>query len=87
MKLIGYEIKQGTFNGKSWQKVYIYTTSALGSNDSLSSFGYSCEVLKVNIDVWNDFMKYFDSVEFALESSIKPYYDKYGRICSLTIDE
>lgn len=85
MKIIGYEIKKGHFNGKDWSKAYIYTTSAISSNDYQSSFGYSCELLKVSIDVWHDFIKNFESIEDVIDSVIIPYYDKYGRICSLSI--
>lgn len=86
MKIIGYQLSKGEYQGRPYQHYKLYFTSLIEKNGS----GYSCDIVKVPVTVFNDFIKsYIPSGDLnkIINMSVEVAYNKYGQVQKLYIDK
>lgn len=79
-KLIGKEIANGTYMGKEWKHLKLYCICDFESNNPTFE-GQKCEILKIK----NEPEKSYNEV--SIGDSFKVYYDKFGNICEISIQQ
>lgn len=86
MKIIGYQLSKGEYQGRPYQHYKLYFTSLIEKNGS----GYSCEVVKVPVSVFDEFVKIYVSngdLNKILNLSVEVSYNKYGQVQKLYVEK
>ena len=88
-KVSGVTFKQGNFKDGGREIAYAnYYLHCVASPDKNTLAGFPCEILKVQEAVFLDESRRLNvGVSDLIGADIRPYYDKYAKVCGFDILE
>ena len=79
MKCVGYELKEGTYQGRAYSNVVLHLLKA--NNDRV--FGVCTDTVKVKKDLLMPLIK--NSFSNIMEHDIEIFYNRYGQVADVKI--